>query len=124
MNTEDAEIAQAAIQDERVMVDGRPAFAWWNELQRLRMEAREAKELSGQCQALMRVLKVATVVWDTDPRFGDIHIKVSQKDLMLMDDPVRDIEKAMQIINQKGDKKYDLQTRSLVQKRQASHHRD
>ncbi len=60
MHAEEDFAAMEPAHDERIMTDGRPAYAWHNEIQMLRREVAELKssERYEQLQTLERVLGV------------------------------------------------------------------
>ncbi len=66
MHTEPEFAVEEAVYDERVMFDGRPAFAWHSEIQMLRREVAELKssEQHERQQALQKVLGI--VAWQIE----------------------------------------------------------
>jgi hypothetical protein len=61
----------AAVQDDRIMADGRPAYAWWNEIQMLRdkesMLQKKEKELLDQAF----VLRLAKWAYTQNPMLAE-----------------------------------------------------
>ena len=70
-----------AVHDERVMADGRPAFAWWNEIQMLRAEKRRDSEQVEFNKRLGRILRVVEFKTWNDIE-GDIHMVLTRHSLL------------------------------------------
>lgn len=45
------------VQDERIMADGRPAHAWWSEIQILRSEKANMTEQTARANAILNLLE-------------------------------------------------------------------
>ena len=48
-------------QDERIMCDGRPAFAWWNEIQMLRADRARVDKLTNELLDMNALLHIAKI---------------------------------------------------------------
>lgn len=68
----------AAVQDERVMADGRPAYAWWNEILMLRREIAESKQVNANLREQFTILRVAKWAMAQDAMNGDILVRIKR----------------------------------------------
>lgn len=76
----DVPVGQVAVQDERVMADGRPAYAWWNEIQMLRKEIADSNaSLESnwvKIQDAMAVARIAKWAITRDVLSHDILVRI------------------------------------------------
>lgn len=70
----DAELA--ATMDDRIMADGRPAHAWWAELQDLRHKAPQLEKDRSELNDQFSVLRVAKWAYARDPLSSDVLVRV------------------------------------------------
>lgn len=76
----------AAIQDDRIMADGRPAFAWWNEIQMLRQRepAIQKREMAlAEKFTVLRIAEWAIMPLMTIDGNDDLIIRVRRSPLIL-----------------------------------------
>lgn len=66
--------------DESVMPDGRPYFAWVNEIEMLRNENEEAKNSLEFSRSMMRLCGIVRAEWEREAITGDLVIRVSMSD--------------------------------------------
>lgn len=66
------------IHDERKMRDGRPAYAWHNEIQMLRKENRELKESAFKLREQFAVLRIAEWAIFREPVGENLHITIKR----------------------------------------------
>jgi len=72
----DVPTAEAAVQDDRIMADGRPAYAWWNEIQMLRREKEQSQKDTISLQDQFIVLKIAKWFRMQDVLTNDVIIRI------------------------------------------------
>ena len=86
--------------DEQIMSDGRPAYAWWNEIQMLRSQARRVAENNKRADAMFKVLGVVRwAVEQHSPTLStDIHVRV--KDMALLQDSWDEVLKRAELITE------------------------
>ena len=65
-----------AIADTRIMADGRPAYAWWNEIQMLRAKEPELSATEQRLKEQFILLKICEWAFSQDLVSGDILIRV------------------------------------------------
>lgn len=63
------------ITDETIMPDGRPFFAWRNELEMLRSEVQALKPAQDRVSDQMRLLNIARIESIQEPWSGDLVIR-------------------------------------------------
>jgi hypothetical protein len=75
--------------NETIMPDGRPMFAWENELSMLRKAYPEAKKMMEEAKSLMKLLKIAEVETKNDIQTGDLLVRFRMVDAVTsMGDPL------------------------------------
>ena len=73
-----SDFSTRAIQDDRIMADGRPAHAWFMELERLRKVEQELAQDRREINGLMRLMRIIKVNrWDSVVD-GNMHIVVER----------------------------------------------
>jgi len=84
---------KSEINDETIMPDGRPFFAWKNELEMLRAEGRGVEQAKREFAWKMTALGVYEIALRDEPQTGDILIRVRRVDAILRNNPLEAIEK-------------------------------
>lgn len=70
------------VEDDRIMADGRPAYAWWNEIRMLRQREPELqKRETALCEKTI-VLRIAEWATAKDMLSGDTILRIRQLPLM------------------------------------------
>jgi hypothetical protein len=59
MEWKEVDVAEACIRDERIMPDGRPAHAWWCEIESLRKELKQLQTAEGRIHQEFIALGIA-----------------------------------------------------------------
>jgi len=104
-------IGEKATRDDRIMADGRPAYAWWNEIQMLRSKEPELQTAQMKIVEQMIILKIAE--WATAQEFGDplndtILVRFKRGMLIMSKDPslevMKDPGKFCEVVNPKEKK--------------------
>ena len=72
-----------ATQDERIMADGRPAYAWWNEIQMLRREHERLEPARLNLQDQFILLKIARWAVHEEPWSRCICIRLDRDEALL-----------------------------------------
>ena len=83
----EVDVGIAALQDERVMVDGRPAYAWWNEIQMLRARESKLQEMEAQLRKQYQILGIAKWARAKDILSDDLFIRVKIDRLLMERNP-------------------------------------
>jgi len=68
--------------DETIMPDGRPLFAWRNELEMYRADADRLASDRIEVDSLMRILRIVQIEEQREHNKGDYLIRVSLKDIV------------------------------------------
>ena len=72
----------SAVEDDRIMADGRPAYAWWNEIQILRRREPELQRKEIALQEKIIVLRIAEWAVKEDMlQTGDTFLRIRQRPL-------------------------------------------
>lgn len=69
---------EEAAHDERIMADGRPAFAWWNEIQMLRAEKAIVDSSASDLKDMMALLRIAECQVTDNRLNGDLIITLTR----------------------------------------------
>lgn len=77
-------------EDDRIMADGRPVYAWWNEIQSLRQREPELRQREKDLQGKMILLRIAEWAYSRDMLTGDTLLRIKQVSLM-NSDPVSEL---------------------------------
>jgi hypothetical protein len=78
-------------QDDRVMADGRPAWAWWNEIQALRAQGPTLQKQAADLREQYRVLRLAEWAFMQDAVSGEVLLRIKRLPLCLAQDPETEI---------------------------------
>lgn len=70
------------VNDETVMPDGRPLFAWWNEILMARSQAATTKQMWNDARAVSAILGLDKVVRSAADQSGDLVIRITRKAIM------------------------------------------
>lgn len=68
--------------DTTIIPDGRPMFAWKNEIDMLRKENIEAKKSLDYSISMMRLCGIVRAEWERDVITNDLLIRVSMSDMV------------------------------------------
>ena len=75
-------------EDERIMSDGRPAYAWWNELTMLRSRDKQLYAREQEIMEKLKVLRIAEWAFAKDCLSGDVIVRIRQLPLVLSKAPM------------------------------------
>ena len=71
------------IEDMTIMPDGRPFFAWRNELEMLRNQASSLETRQKETYHMMQLLKIASIEQQQEPWTGDILVRFRMIDSIM-----------------------------------------
>jgi hypothetical protein len=74
-------------QDDRIMADGRPAYAWWNEIQMLRARGPELEKKQKELADQFKILRIAEWVFYPEIISDDILLRIKRLPLTLARNP-------------------------------------
>lgn len=75
----------SAVQDDRIMADGRPAYAWWNEIQMLRQREPELQRRETVLRGKTILLRIAEWAATQDILTGDTLLRIKQSPITSSD---------------------------------------
>src|SRR6266568_6688451 len=81
----------AAIQDDRIMADGRPAHAWWCEIEMLRAREPELQKREAAIREQFRVLRIAEWAFMQDIITDEVILRIKRLPLTMASDPEREL---------------------------------
>ena len=87
------------------MADGRPAFAWWNEIQMLRHQAAEKDQALFRFREMQVVLRIAQVL---SPDSLDVLIRIKPRLDVRPDDLWQHPEKYAEIVRNGGSNAHQI----------------
>jgi hypothetical protein len=93
----------SAVEDDRIMADGRPAYAWWNEIQMLRQREPEIQRREMALREKMIVLHIAEWAMVKDFLTGDTLLRIKQLPLMAKDPALELLEHPEKYVTVAGD---------------------
>lgn len=70
-------------QDDRIMADGRPAYAWWNEIQMLRAREPQLQKKELELRGQFRVLRIAHWAFASEVISDDILLRIKRLPMTL-----------------------------------------
>jgi hypothetical protein len=71
-------VSEEPVHDERIMCDGRPAFAWWNEIQMLRADKARVDNLTQELLDMQALTGIVRTYLEEHPNTGDLVIRLSR----------------------------------------------
>ena len=75
---ESEEVKLAATQDDTIMADGRPAYAWWNEIQMIRKSEQDIGQERKRLYELYALLSVEEIQSSIDQATDSVMIKIKK----------------------------------------------
>lgn len=92
-------------EDERIMFDGRPAYAWWNEIQMLRDREPQLREREQRLKELTIVLRIAEWAMQRNIVTDDVLLRIKLLPLA-HGDPIAELlnhpEKYVSVVSQES----------------------
>ncbi len=79
------------IEDDRIMADGRPAHAWWCEIEMLRAREPELQKREAALRERFRVLRIAEWIFTQDPIADEVILRIKRLPLSMERDPEREL---------------------------------
>lgn len=73
------------VEDDRIMCDGRPAYAWWNEIQMLRSREPELQKQEMAFREKAILLRITDWCYSRDMLSNDTFLRIRQTPLTALD---------------------------------------
>lgn len=77
----------AFLTDETIMPDGRPLFAWRNELEYLRSGDKRVEDKTKELNKMMELCNIAKIECEKDPTTNDIVVRFQMRDFVKSSNP-------------------------------------
>lgn len=78
-------------QDDRIMADGRPAYAWWNEIQMLRSREPQLRKKEVELREQFRILRIANWAFAQEVFSDDILLRIKRLPLAMNRNPEQEL---------------------------------
>lgn len=78
-------------QDDRIMADGRPAYAWWNEIQLLRAQGPNLEKQAADLREQFRILRIASWAYAQEVFSDDILLRIKRLPMILNSNPEQEL---------------------------------
>lgn len=90
------------VEDDRIMCDGRPAYAWWNEIQMLRQREPELQRKEMQMREQMVVLRIAEWATTQDILSDDTILRIKRVPISHKDPTLELLEHPEKYVRREG----------------------
>lgn len=82
------------MKDETIMPDGRPLFAWRNEIEMLRSEAKDVESAKSHLGVEWALLDIIKIEQQREYHTGDYLFRITRADVMSSNNPAQILQKA------------------------------